>query len=208
MLLLRKPSAEVIRGFLNAQSKLDFSYREVGATATGLPVGYVIDHTRIRLGQGENVFKSAKHALRNWQQFKLDWLQACPTDTPLETGMVVAVLARSIGLWWLNACRVVHVIDEAGTAPRFGFAYGALPDHVGSGEERFLIEWDRSDDSVWYEILAFSRPQHFLARIGYPLVRRKQKRFGRESAAAMLKAVQQYLQALKHSDVLDDRDNE
>lgn len=190
MLSLRKPSAEVIRRFLKAQAKLDFTYREVGATATELPAGYMIDRTRIRLGQGETVFESAKQALRNWQQFRLDWLEACPADTPLQSGMVVAVLARAMGLWWLNACRVVHVIDEVGTAPRFGFAYGALPDHVGSGEERFLIEWDRTDDSIWYEILAFSRPQHFLARIAYPVVRRRQKQFGRESAAAMLKAVQ------------------
>ena len=64
-----------------------------------------------------------------------------------------------------------------------------MPDHVESGEERFLIEWDRGDDSVWYDILAFSRPQHFLTRLGYPWLRRMQKRFGRESAAAMLRAV-------------------
>ena len=72
---------------------------------------------------------------------------------------------------------------------RFGFAYGTLPDHAGSGEERFLVEWDRKDDSVWYGILAFSRPRHLLARIGYPWVRRVQKRFGRESAAVMRRAV-------------------
>jgi hypothetical protein len=42
---------------------------------------------------------------------------------------------------------------------------------------------------VWYDILAFSRPQRLLTRLGYPYVRRVQKRFGRESAAAMLKAV-------------------
>ena len=37
--------------------------------------------------------------------------------------------------------------------------------------------------------LAFSRPNHFLTRLGHPIVRRTQKQFGRESAAAMLKAV-------------------
>ena len=57
------------------------------------------------------------------------------------------------------------------------------------GEERFLIEWDRTDDSVWYDILAFSRPRHLLARLGYPFVRLMQKRFGRESGAAVLRAV-------------------
>ena len=51
---------------------------------------------------------------------------------------MVAILARSIGLWWLNACRIVAVVDEDGPVKRFGFAYGTLPDHAGSGEERFL----------------------------------------------------------------------
>jgi uncharacterized protein (UPF0548 family) len=80
-------------------------------------------------------------------------------------------------------------VDETGPVSRFGFAYGTLPDHAGTGEERFLIEWNREDNSVWYDILAFSRPNHFLTRLGYPLVRRTQKRFGRESAAAMQCAV-------------------
>jgi uncharacterized protein (UPF0548 family) len=69
---------------------------------------------------------------------------------------------------------------------RFGFGYGTLPEHAGTGEERLLIEWDRGGDIVWYDILAFSRPNQFLTRLGYPWVRRTQKRFGRASAAVML----------------------
>ena len=72
---------------------------------------------------------------------------------------------------------------------RFGFAYGTLPGHVESGEERFLVEWDRESNRVSYDIVAFSKPNHWLTRLGYPLVRRTQKRFGRESAAAMFRAV-------------------
>ena len=49
------------------------------------------------------------------------------------------------------------------------------------------MEW-QEDDSVWYDILAFSRPNHFLARLGYPIVRRLQRRFARDSAAAMKRA--------------------
>ena len=80
-------------------------------------------------------------------------------------------------------------MDEAGPVSRFGFAYGTLPDHAGSGEERFLVEWDRASGEVWYDILAFSRPHWLLTRLGYPYMRRLQKRFGRESAAAMVRAV-------------------
>ena len=71
----------------------------------------------------------------------------------------MAVIARRLGLWWLNACRIVYVVDEPGPVSRYGFAYGTLPDHAGSGEERFLVEWDRASGEVWYDILAFSRPQ-------------------------------------------------
>ena len=72
---------------------------------------------------------------------------------------------------------------------RRGFAYGTLPGHAESGEERFLVEWDRSDNAVWYDIVAFSRPKHPLARLGYPLTRRTQKRFARDSVAAMRRAI-------------------
>jgi hypothetical protein len=58
--------------------------------------------------------------------------------------------------------------------------------------DRFLIEMD-GDGSVWYDILAFSRPNHVLARIGYPYVRRVQKRFGQHSAVAMQQAVESAL---------------
>ncbi len=189
MLLLRRPTAEAICDFRTAQAKCSFTYSAVGATATTPPAGYNVDHTRIRLGEGEKTFAAAREALKRWQQFRLGWVQVCPEDTPIQEGQVVAILARLLGLWWLNACRIVTVRDEGGPVQRFGFAYGTLPDHAESGEERFLIEWDREDGSVYYDILAFSRPRHFLARLGYPWARRIQKRFARESAAAMCRAV-------------------
>src|SRR6185436_6673895 len=74
---------------------------------------------------------------------------------------------------------------EAAGIRRFGFAYGTLPDHIERGEERFLIEWDRKDDSVWYDILAFSQPRHPLVRLGAPVARLMQKRFARDSISAM-----------------------
>jgi uncharacterized protein (UPF0548 family) len=161
----------------------------VGATAAVRPVGYVVDHTRIKLGEGEGIFQAAKAALERWQQFRVGWLEASPQETPIKTGQVVAVVARAIGLWWLNACRIGYVVDEVERVRRFGFGYGTLPEHAGTGEERFLIEWDQGDGSVWYDILAFSRPNQFLTRLGYPMVRRTQKGFGRESAAVMSKVV-------------------
>lgn len=190
MLSFRKPSSQAIQRFLDGQRNSDFSYSAVGATATNSPAGYVVDHTRVKLGEGERVFDAARSALQQWEHFRLGWVEARPSETPIQTEEVVAVVARAAGLWWLNACRIVYVIDEDEPVRRFGFAYGTLADHVESGEERFLIEWNHADDSVWYDILAFSRPRHPLARLGYPLVRRFQKRFARDSAAAMKRAVE------------------
>jgi uncharacterized protein (UPF0548 family) len=80
----------------------------------------------------------------------------------------------------------VYVIDEP---DRFGFAYGTLPQHAESGEERFSVEYHPDTDEVWYDIYAFSRPGNFLIRLGYPYARWRQKQFAVESKAAMLRAV-------------------
>jgi uncharacterized protein (UPF0548 family) len=189
MLFLRRPAQHVVRAFLEGQARLELTYRAVGATAAVPPVGYAADHTRVKLGEGEKVFRAARAALERWRQFRLAWVEATPDDTPIQEGAVVAILARSAGLWWLNACRIVRVVDAGGPVERFGFAYGTLPSHAATGEERFLIEWDRHEGSVTYDILAFSRPRHVLARLGYPWVRRVQRQFGRDSAAAMQRAV-------------------
>jgi len=57
------------------------------------------------------------------------------------------------------------------------------------GEERFPVEFNRADQTVWYDIYAFLRPG-MLARSAYPLSRALQKRFAADSWMAMQKAVQ------------------
>ncbi|QJW98226.1 hypothetical protein FTUN_5810 [Frigoriglobus tundricola] len=189
MPFLSKPSRDVVRDFIAAQARLDYTYPALGATASEPPPGYVVDRTRVELGAGEDTFRAARAALARWDHFGLGWVEAAPADTPIEVGAVVAVAARVMGVWWLNACRIVYVVDDDGPVRRSGFAYGTLPGHAESGEERFLIEWDRASDGVWYDVLAFSRPRHPLARLGYPLTRRTQRRFARDSARAMQAAV-------------------
>src|SRR5437588_11490892 len=189
MLSLRKLSAERLRGFLATQSKLDFTYSAVGATAAVPPAGYVVDRTRIKLGEGAGTFAAAQAALRRWEHFRLGWVETWPPDTPIQAGQVVAVVARLFGLWWLNACRIVYVVDEEGPVQRYGFAYGTLPEHAESGEERFTVEWRREDDSVWYDILAFSRPNHPLVWLGFPLTRALQRRFRADSESLMVRAI-------------------
>ena len=185
MITFRKPTDELLQSFVHTQSKLDYTYRGVGTTASVTPSGYQLDQSRFTLGHGEQVFQRAQAALRNWQQFNLGWARAFPGNTPIAAGQTVAVIFYRCGLWFTCSARIVYAVNE----PRqFGFAYGTLPGHIESGEERFLVGIDE-DGVVWYEIRAFSRPSHILTKLGYPYVRRLQKWFVRESAAAMQDAV-------------------
>jgi uncharacterized protein (UPF0548 family) len=188
MFLLREPSEETVRRFIASQAELPFSYSEVGGTRSSLPTDYTVDHNRIVLGRGEDTYRRAVQALQSWKQFDLGWVKIVPSGTAVEAGAVVAVKARAFGLRSLNACRIVYMLDEdQQLKARFGFAYGTLPDHVECGEERFTVEWHQ-DDTIWYDILAFSRPQHAAVKLGLPLARMLQKRFAKESLAVMVAA--------------------
>ena len=191
MILQRQPTEEEVRQFIAAQQDLPFSYAGVGATQDQPPNGYSVDHNRVKLGAGEETYERARLALRDWKQFDLGWVTVAPAKQPLEVGTTVAVQAKAFGLWWVNAARIVYTVDETqGQKARYGFAYGTLPDHVERGEERFTVEWKKDeDDSVWYDIYAFSRPQHPLTRLGFPLTRMLQRRFVRDSLAAMQSAL-------------------
>jgi uncharacterized protein (UPF0548 family) len=181
MFLVREPSEADAGRFVASQRDLPFTYAEVGATNATPPTGYNIDHNRIQLGSGETTYHRAVDALKNWRHFELGWVVITPRGVPVEVGATVAVKARAFGTWSLSAARIVYTIEEE---RRFGFAYGTLPDHVEKGEERFLIEW-LPDDTVWYDILAFSRPRHPLVRLSSPLARRLQHRFARASLNRM-----------------------
>jgi len=174
------------------ESTLDLTYTAVGATfgQVPMPEGFIVDRTRVELGQGRAVFERAKRALVEWRQFQLEWLETFPVDAPIQIGETVIVLARAGGMWWANAARIVFVVDDSSeTISRFGFAYGTLPGHVESGEEKFVIEWDRATDVVSFEIVAFSRPKHYLVRLNKRRARAMQKRFATESTAAMKRCV-------------------
>jgi uncharacterized protein (UPF0548 family) len=136
----------------------------------------------VKLGSGSQVFSRAVICLREWKMFKLGWVDVVPSSAPICAGQTVAVTVRHFGFWSMNACRIVYVFEDD---RRFGFAYGTLQDHAEQGEERFSIEWLEGDESVWYSILAFSKPRKWQARFARPLSRMLQKKFARDSLAAM-----------------------
>ena len=186
MFKILRPSPSSIDRFLVHAKAQHFSYAEVGATAARIPDGYTVDRNRVRLGAGPATFQAAIEALAAWKMFDLEWARVYPTGAVIEAGTTVAVVVRHFGFWSLNACRIVNVFDEQ---RRFGFAYGTLAQHAEKGEERFWVEWNESDDSVYYDILAFSRPRQWQARLAWPLSRMLQRRFARDSMAAMKHAI-------------------
>jgi len=197
MFLIRRPSEAEIADYLARQTGQPLSYESLDS-ARDISVarrGWNIDRKRVLLGHGQATFDLAKAAINRWQMFPSSIATVLGVAVPRE-GLVVGVLFHPapLPLWILMAARVIGLVDErqrqgADRTERYGFVYGTLPDHPERGEERFLVEWQQTDNSVWYDLLAVSQPAHWLARIGYPYTRFEQARFRRLSCAAMRQAV-------------------
>ena len=182
MFLLKRPARRQIEAVLQKQRVAAFSYRAVGATrGERFPPGFHLDRNSVRLGSGSDALQAAKSGLREWAMMDLGWLKAFPAAETIQPGMDVAVVVSHLGFWSVNVSRIVYVAE---TQSSYSFAYGTLAEHAESGEERFTVA-QRDDGAVWYEIVAFSRPRHPMARIGYPFARTLQRRFARDSMARM-----------------------
>src|SRR5437763_8476798 len=177
MFLARRPSPDAIDRWLVRQA----------AAALPPPIldaGYRVDHHRVRVGDDAGCFARSRAALTRWDHFHLGWVDVVPAAPPIRVGVTVGVLVRHLGFWSLNASRIVTVIDEPDC---FGFGYRTLADHAVDGDECFLVE--RAGADIVYDLVARSRPRHPLAWVGYPLGRQVQRRFARDSTAAMAAAV-------------------
>jgi len=190
MFLFSRPGEAKIRSFLATQKDQPFSYADVGASRDRAPNGYTVDHNRIPLGHGAAVFERATDALRCWNMFEMPWVKLYWPNTPIQVGATVGVLVSHLGFWSLHACRIVYLIEDHGVCERFGFAYGTLAEHAEIGEERFTVELLSEDQSVWYDLYAFSRPGSLLARLAHPYARKLERRFARDSKARLKTAVE------------------
>lgn len=190
LLSLNPYTEDELRKFISEQRQSNFSYREVGASANSVPAGYAIDRNRILLGAGERAWILGVSAIRHWRMFNIPWIRLYWPNTEIRVGSEVAVEVRRYGFHFLNACRIVYLLDENGPIMRYGFAYGTLHEHVESGEERFTVEWNKNSQEVWYDILAFSRPNKLLAKLAYPITRSLQRQFAVASKLAMFNACQ------------------
>lgn len=187
-----RPSASEISELL-ASRDAALTYGEVGATGSPatfdvLGARYDIDRHRFVLGHGRPLFERATNALTSWRHFEIPWLELHGAESSARAGRVVATLLRVAGVWFWNPCRVVYVNEEAASRNEVAFAYGTLPGHVESGEERFAVRFDATTEQVTYEISAFSRPALFVASLARPWARRLQREFAMGSADALARA--------------------
>ncbi|MEK7255023.1 MAG: DUF1990 domain-containing protein [Bacteroidota bacterium] len=180
-LSLRLPAKTAWQPHISSQNHLPFSYEPLHTTQQNQAIpDFDNDFLRVKIGEGETDFHQACEAIRRWQMFPAAWTKIFPENAPIEAGTTVAMCARFLGIWWGLPCRILYVVNEPG---RFGFAYGTLPGHVEQGEELFLVELENGE--VFYQIKAISRPRHWLAKLGYPLMRLLQSKFRRDSAKDM-----------------------
>jgi uncharacterized protein (UPF0548 family) len=185
MLCINRPNDETLGRFLAQSASDGLSYdpsRLVESSG-----GFNVDEERFILGHGAAVFARACMSLRAWQHFAFPWISIYPPDAAIAPGITVVVAVRYLGLWWLNACRIVRVVSEDPDC--WGFAYGTLWAHAESGEESFMVAIQPSDGLVTYHLRAASRPRALVARLGYPFTRALQSRFRRDSGAAMERAI-------------------
>src|SRR5206468_5369957 len=112
-------------------------YAPIGLARDGA-AGYQTDQETAVIGHGAHAFEAARNRLARWRQFPHGWVELFPGNAPITPGTTVAVLARHLGFWSLNACRIVYLIESDRNS---GFAYGTLQDHAESGEEIFTVSF-------------------------------------------------------------------
>ncbi len=148
------------------------TYREIGVTLAGKhPEGFHHDHYEVVLGTGPATFVRAVHGLKSWAAHTLPGMRVFPEDQEIRTGVTVVVTLGTPLMALAAPCRIVSVIDGQ---TRWGFAYGTLPGHPEQGEEAFVITIS-PDQTVVFEIEAFSRPAELLVRLSGPIGRGMQK---------------------------------
>ena len=180
----KQPEKGQLDSFLLSLTGSPFSYPEVGASTGQFPDGYLHSFDRFYLGSGSGVWEQACELVRSWKMFPAEWTFAYPEESP-AVDQIVAICFRQFGLWWSCACRVVYCQDETN---QYGFAYGTLPIHAGSGEEYFGVERDE-EGKCWFVIKAFSVPQYWGTKLFPRYMRAQQRNFIKQAGQRMQQLV-------------------
>jgi uncharacterized protein (UPF0548 family) len=147
---------------LSDLAALPLTYAEVGATAGPLPTGYRHVQKSAVIGRGRRRFQEAAEKGMHWGMLRGAGLRVDATSEVATVGSEVIVHLGPVRA----PCRVVYVVDEP---DRRGFAYGTLPGHAESGEERFAVRYESATDEVIAEVVAFSRHATWWSRLGSPV---------------------------------------
>jgi uncharacterized protein (UPF0548 family) len=159
-------------------SNMPLTYPEVGATAGPPPPGYRHLGFVSQVGAGHQRFEEAADAVMHWGMQRGAGLRVEASSDTVEVGAVVMVKMA-----FLKApCRVVYVIDEPDAR---GFAYGTLPGHPESGEERFVVRHDPVTAAVYAEVSAFSRPATWWSKAGGPVTSLAQRAIAKRYVRAV-----------------------
>ncbi|KAI3426596.1 DUF1990 domain-containing protein [Psidium guajava] len=193
-----RPSAEQQKQCINKSGPFNYDAKYKGATAKAVSIlkedgelhkdGFLLNHARVLVGSGRENYEKGKNALQSWRHFGLNWAFV-DSKTRVQNGAKFCVCVKEFLPWLVMPLEVVFVNEsqksKKGVAS-FRFGGGTLKGHLLAGEESFSIELDENNQ-VWYEMLSFSKPAHFLSFIGYPYVQLRQKYFAQQSSNAVLK---------------------
>lgn len=144
------------------------TYREVGETLTsGRPEVFRHDCYEAQLGRGPQTYLRAVQGLKTWKAHRLPGVRVFPGEQDIQIGATSVVTLGTPVLALAAPCRGVGVVDEP---TRWGFAYGTLPGHLEQGEEAFVVSTS-PEETVRFDIVAFSRPGDSVVRLSGPIGR-------------------------------------
>lgn len=156
--------------------QLKVNYPEVGATrGEAMPSGY--RHLQ-RVGVVAAPLADAAEFLMTWGLHERCGLHPRSEAPRAAPGVEVDLQFARMRI----PCQVVWVEE---TPERAGCAYGSLEGHPERGEAAFILE-PLGPDRCRFTVKSFSRPGHWISRLGGPIARELQSR-----------ATDQFLQQMK-----------
>ena len=163
---------------------MELTYSQVGATRDDkLPDGYRRLRAKARVGRGERVYAAAVHALGSFDMQRAAGLRV-RTDAVMAA--VGARVEFGFGLGPARLWAPVQVVWVVNEPLRYGYGYGTLPGHPESGEESFMVCLE-PDETVTFEVKAFSRPDTWYTRMGRPFAEAAQERTNHRYRAALVR---------------------
>ena len=159
-------------------AEVPLSYSTIGATRGELPEGFHHIRREVIVGSGRECFTAAATQIMGWQMQRRAGVLVDASAPAAEVGSLIKVGVGPVS----GVCRVVYEIDEPN---RRGFAYGTLMGHPESGEEFFGVRFDPADQSVYAQVVGFSRPAVWWSRAGAPLASLLQRRITDRYLAAL-----------------------